>query len=86
MPCDQLANGIIVSSLASIDSVGGSKETAPIFFNWKTSGRDIFRGSSFITFNPINYAKLKNPLEEYLGQYYKPLLQKRFNRRKNAPK
>ncbi|WP_415758095.1 hypothetical protein [Pseudomonas sp. LT1P18] len=86
MPCDQLANGIIVSSLASIDSVGGSKETSPLFFDWKTSGRDIFRGSSFITFNPVRYAALKNQLEEYLGQYYKPLLQKRFSRRRNAPK
>lgn len=86
MPCDQLANGIIVTSLVSIDSVGGSKETAPLFFNWKTSGRDIFRGNSFITFNPTSYAKNKIELEEYLGQYYKPLLQHRFNRRRNAPK
>jgi hypothetical protein len=86
MPCDQLANGIIVTSLVSIDSVGGSNETAPIFFNWRTSGRDIFRGSAFITFNPIRYAALKNELEEYLGQYYKPLLQNRFNRRRNAAK
>jgi len=86
MPCDQLANGIIVTSLTSIDSAGGSKETAPVFFNWKTSGLDIFRGSAFITFNPIRYAELKNELEGYLGQYYKPLLQKRFDRRRNAPK
>jgi len=85
MPCDQLANGIIVTSLASIDCVGISKETTPLFFNWKASDLDIFRGSSFITFNPIRYAGLKNELEEYLGQYYKPLLQKRFNRRRNAP-
>jgi len=85
MPCDQLANGVIVTSLASIDCVGISKETTPLFFNWKTSDLDIFRGSSFITFNPIRYAGLKNELEEYLGQYYKPLLQKRFNRRRNAP-
>ena len=86
MPCDQLANGLIVTSLVSIDSVGGSQETAPLFFNWRTSGHDIFRGSSFITFNPIRYAALKNELEEYLGQFYKPLLQNRFNRRRNAPK
>lgn len=31
MPCDQLTNGIIVTSLASIDSVGGSNETTPSF-------------------------------------------------------
>jgi hypothetical protein len=85
MPCDQLTNGIIVTSLVSIDSVGGSNETTPLFFNWRTSHLDIFRGSSFITFNPIRYAGLKNELEAYLGQYYKPLLQKRFNRRRNAP-
>lgn len=84
MPCDQLANGIILTSLVSIDSVGGSTETAPVFFNWKTSGRDIFRGSSYITFNPLRYAALKDELEEYLGTHFKAALSKRFQRRKNA--
>lgn len=86
MPCDQLANGIIMTSLASIDSTGGNKETTPLFFNWKTSGRDIFRGSSYITFNPLRYAELKDELEEYLGQYYKSALSKRFQRRKKVIK
>lgn len=86
MPCDQLANGIILTSLASIDSVGGSKETGLVFFDWKTSGRDIFRGSSYITFNPLRYAALKDDLEEYLGQHFKAALSKRFQRRKNADK
>ncbi|MFJ7795219.1 hypothetical protein [Pseudomonas sp. NPDC096950] len=82
MPCDELANGIIMTSLASIDSVGGSKETSPVFFNWKTSGRDIFRGSSYITFNPIRYAAVKDDLEGYLGEHFKAALSKRFQRRK----
>ena len=82
MPCDQLANGIIMTSLSSIDSVGGAKETAPVFFNWKTSGRDIFRGSAYITFNPVRYAALKDDLEEYLGEHFKAALSKRFQRRK----
>ncbi|WP_439877172.1 hypothetical protein [Pseudomonas prosekii] len=84
MPCDQLANGIILTSLSSIDSLGGSKETNPLFFNWKTAGRDFFQGSTYITFNPTRYAALKGELEEYLGQYYKAALNKRFQRRRNA--
>lgn len=82
MPCDQLANGIILTSLSSIDSVGGNQETAPVFFNWKTSGRDIFRGNAYITFNPLRYAALKTDLEEYLGEHFKAALSKRFQRRK----
>ncbi|NUU34082.1 hypothetical protein [Pseudomonas sp. C2B4] len=84
MPCDQLANGMILTSLASIDSVGGSSETGVVFFDWKTSGRDIFRGSSYITFNPLRYMALKDELEEYLGKYYKAVLSKRFQRRRIA--
>jgi hypothetical protein len=84
MPCDQLANGIILTSMSSIDSVGGQQETGLVFFDWKTSGRDIFRGSSYITFNPLRYAAVKDDLEEYLGQHYKAVLSKRFQRRKTA--
>ncbi|WP_347903779.1 hypothetical protein [Pseudomonas purpurea] len=86
MPCDQLANGIILTSLVSIDSVDGNRKKAPVFFDWKTSGVDIFRGSSFITFNPLRYAELKGDLEEYLGQHFKAALSNRFQRRKNAVK
>jgi len=84
MPCEQLANGIIVTSLTSIDSVGGSNDGGIIFFDWKTSGREVSQGSSFITFNPLRYAEHKDNLEEYLGQHYKSLLSKRFQRRKSA--
>lgn len=84
MPCDQLANGLIITSLASIDSVTSNKETGVVFFDWKTSGHSIFRGNSYITFNPLRYAALKNELEEYLGQYYSAVLSKRFQRRKGA--
>lgn len=85
MPCDQLANGIILTSLASIDSVGGDNESGLVFFDWKTAGRDIFRGSAYITFNPIRYAAIKADLEEYLGEHFKAALSKRFQRRKNKP-
>ncbi|WP_339523071.1 hypothetical protein [Pseudomonas sp. EL_65y_Pfl2_R96] len=83
MPCDQLANGLIITSLASIDSDGGDKETGVVFFDWKTSSRTIFRGNSYITFNPLRYAAIKEDLEGYLGKYYKAVLSKRFQRRKN---
>jgi hypothetical protein len=84
MPCDQLANGIILTSLTSIDCFDESDKKDPLFFNWKTSSVDIFRGSSYMTFNPLRYAALKNELEGYLGQYYNAALSKRFQRRKNA--
>ncbi|MBS4087216.1 hypothetical protein [Pseudomonas rustica] len=82
MPCDQLKNGIILTSLSSIDSVGGGNETSPLFFNWKTTNRSIFRGSAYITFNPLRYGDLKGDLEEYLGEHFKAALSKRFQRRK----
>lgn len=82
MPCEQLENGIILTSLTSIDSVGGSHETSPLFFNWKTSGRDIFRGSAYITFNPLRYAAIKQGLEGYLGEHFNAALSKRFQRRR----
>lgn len=82
MPCDQLDNGIIMTSLTSIDSIGDNKETAPLFFNWKASNRNTFRGTAYITFNPLRYAALKNDLEEYLGDHFKAALSKRFERRK----
>ncbi|WP_432218453.1 hypothetical protein ACREYJ_03120 [Pseudomonas kribbensis] len=82
LPCDQLANGIILTSLSSIDSSGSESETSPLFFNWKTSGRRIFRGSAYLTFNPLRYSELKADLEEYLGEHFKAALSKRFERRK----
>ncbi|QAY82749.1 hypothetical protein [Pseudomonas arsenicoxydans] len=84
MPCDQLANGIILTSLTSIDCIDDSNKKEPLFFDWKTSNVDIFRGNAYMTFNPLRYAVLKDDLEEYLGQYYKAALSKRFQRRKNA--
>lgn len=82
MPCDQLANGIIMTSLTSIDSLGGSNGSSPLFFNWKTSDRDIFRGSAYITYNPLRYAAFKDLLEEYLGEHFNAAVMKRFQRRK----
>lgn len=82
LPCDQLKNGIILASLSSIDSIGGNNETSPLFFNWKTTNRSIFRGSAYITFNPLRYAALKDSFEEYLGEHFKAALSKRFQRRK----
>lgn len=84
MPCDQMTNGIILTSLTSIDYIDGSNKKEPLFFDWKTSNADIFRGSAYMTFNPIRYAEIKDDLEEYLGQFYKVALSKRFQRRKNA--
>jgi hypothetical protein len=84
MPCDQLANGIILTSLTSIDCIDDSNKKEPLFFDWKASNVDIFRGNAYMTFNPLRYAALKDDLEEYLGQYYKAALSKRFQRRKNA--
>ncbi|WP_256832208.1 hypothetical protein [Pseudomonas sp. Pse1] len=82
MPCDQLENGIIMTSLTSIDSSGGENEKDVAFFDWKTSGRTIFRATAYITFNPLNYAKVKKELEECLGEYYNDNLSKRFQRRR----
>ncbi|AWM90062.1 hypothetical protein DJ564_04160 [Pseudomonas sp. 31-12] len=84
MPCDQLESGIIITSLTSIDCVDQSDKKDPVFFNWETSGVEIFRGSSYMTFNPLRYAAIKKDLEEYLGQHYKAALSKRFQRRKNS--
>lgn len=82
MPCDQMENGYILTSLISIDSRGGNNEKGVAFFDWKTAGRDIFQGSSYITFNPLGYADIKRQLEEYLGEHFKANLSKRFQRRK----
>ncbi|KQN45087.1 hypothetical protein ASE98_08425 [Pseudomonas sp. Leaf48] len=86
MPCDQLTNGIILTSLSSIDVNGGSDEKGVIFFDWKSSGRNIFRGTSYITFNPLRYAAVKKDLEEYLGDHFNAAMSKRIQRRKKAGK
>ena len=82
MPCDQLANGMIITSLSSIDSIGEDDQGAPLFFDWKTSSRSIFRGNAFITFNPLRYQKIKTDIEEILSDYFETALTKRFARRK----
>ncbi|MGE8152398.1 hypothetical protein ACQKP5_14245 [Pseudomonas vancouverensis] len=83
MPCDQLANGIILSSLSSIDSAGSEGGFSPLFFDWKTSGRRIFRGSAYMTFNPLRYSGVKKEIEGYLGEHFMAALSARFDRRKN---
>lgn len=82
MPCEQLANGLILIALAAIDNRGGKNNGGVLFVDWKTSALDIFHGKSFITFNPARYAQIKDDIEEYLGVHRREVLVKRFKRRK----
>ncbi|VVP95455.1 hypothetical protein PS918_03640 [Pseudomonas fluorescens] len=82
IPCEQLANGIILIAVAAIDHRGGSDDGGVLFVDWKTSSLDVFHGKSYITFNPARYAEIKPYIEEYLGKHRKEVLVKRFSRRK----
>ncbi|MGE8068287.1 hypothetical protein [Pseudomonas sp. NPDC089569] len=82
IPCEQLANGIILIAIAAVDHQGGSNDGGLLFVDWKTSSLDVFHGKSFITFNPARYAEIKWDIEEYLGVHRKEILAKRFSRRK----
>ncbi|UZE24422.1 hypothetical protein LOY67_03115 [Pseudomonas sp. B21-056] len=52
--------------------------------NWQSSAREIYRGKSFLTFNPALYEGFRSNIEQYLGEHRREVLQKRFNRRKQA--
>nr|WP_258536511.1 hypothetical protein [Pseudomonas sp. GW456-L13] len=82
IPCEQMANGIILIAIGAVDHQGGGKDGGLLFVDWKTSSLDIFHGKSFITFNPVRYAEIKSDIEEYLGVHRKEVLVKRFSRRK----
>lgn len=82
IPCEQLANGIILIAAVAIDHQDSDKNGGVLFVDWKTSSLDIFHGKSFITFNPARYAEFKSEIEEYLGVHRKESLTKRFSRRK----
>jgi hypothetical protein len=84
IPCEQLANGILIASSASIKQSGSSNNGGVLFVNWQSSAREIFRGKSFVTFNPVRYEEFRQEIEEYLGDHRKEVLRKRFNRRKHA--
>jgi hypothetical protein len=55
-----------------------------LFVNWRASAREIFRGKSFVTFNPARYEDYRQEIEEYLGVHRREVLSKRFSRRKHA--
>ncbi|MCW8276410.1 hypothetical protein IMF27_12600 [Pseudomonas sp. PCH199] len=82
IPCEQMANGIILIAIAAVDHQGESNDGGLLFVDWKTSSLDVFHGKSFITFNPARYAEIKSTVEEYLGPHRKEVLLKRFSRRK----
>ena len=82
IPCEQMANGIVLIAAAAVDHQGGGRDGGVLFVDWKTSSLDIFHGKSFITFNPARYAEIKSEIEEYLGVHRKEVLVKRFSRRK----
>ncbi|KQZ94877.1 MULTISPECIES: hypothetical protein [unclassified Pseudomonas] len=82
IPCEQMANGIILIAVGAVDHQGGGNDGGLLFVDWKTSSLNIFHGKSFITFNPARYAYIKSDIEEYLGIHRKEILAKRFSRRK----
>lgn len=84
IPCEQLANGILIASSASVKQSGSSDNGGVLFVNWQSSAREIFRGKSFVTFNPARYEEFRQDIEEYLGEHRREVLRKRFNRRKQA--
>ncbi|TWC15774.1 MULTISPECIES: hypothetical protein [unclassified Pseudomonas] len=84
IPCEQLANGILIASSASIRQTGTSNNGGVLFVNWQSSAREIFRGKSFVTFNPARYEEFRSDIEEYLGEHRREVLRKRFNRRKQG--
>jgi hypothetical protein len=84
IPCEQLANGILIASAASIKQSGSSNNGGVLFVNWRASAREFFRGKSFVTFNPARYEAFRQQIEEYLGEHRKEVLSKRFSRRKRG--
>ncbi|WP_434560869.1 hypothetical protein [Pseudomonas sp. R1-6] len=84
LPCEQLPNGILIASSSSIKQTGSSSNGGVLFVNWRASARDIFRGKSFVTFNPERYEALRNDIEGYLGKHRREVLSKRFSRRKSS--
>jgi hypothetical protein len=82
IPCEQLENGLLVATSASIKQDGSNDGGGLLFVSWTSSAREIFRGKSFITYNPERYADIKDDIEEYLGEHRKEVLTKRFQRRK----
>jgi hypothetical protein len=84
IPCEQLANGILIASAASIKQSGSSNNGGVLFVNWRASAREFFRGKSFVTFNPARYEAIREQIEEYLGEHRKEVLSKRFSRRKRG--
>ncbi|WP_053155500.1 hypothetical protein [Pseudomonas sp. Pf153] len=84
IPCEQLANGILIASSASIRQTGSSNNGGVLFVNWQSSAREIFRGKSYVTFNPARYEDFRQDIEEYLGEHRREVLKKRFNRRRQA--
>ncbi|MBC3375435.1 hypothetical protein HU762_15900 [Pseudomonas sp. SWRI92] len=84
IPCEQLSNGILIASSSSIRQTGTSSNGGVLFVNWRASAREIFRGKSYVTFNPANYEHFRQLIEEYLGEHRREVLSNRFSRRKRA--
>ncbi|KJH88010.1 hypothetical protein UG46_04130 [Pseudomonas fluorescens] len=84
IPCEQLSNGILIASSSSVKQTGSSSNGGVLFVNWRASAREIFRGKSFVTFNPARYEDYRQEIEEYLGVHRREVLSKRFSRRKHA--
>jgi len=84
IPCEQLSNGVLIASSCSIKQTGTSNNGGVLFVNWRSSAREIFRGKSFVTFNPARYEDFRQEIEEYLGKHRREVLSKRFSRRKRA--
>lgn len=82
LPCEQMANGIILVAMAAVDHQNPKKNGGVLFVTWETSTLDIFHGKAFLTFNPARYAQIKDDIEEYLGIHRAEVLVKRFKRRK----
>jgi hypothetical protein len=82
IPCEQMANGIILIAVASVDHRGGGNDGGVLFVDWRTSTLDIFQGRSFVTFNPAKYAANQSLIEAYVDEHRRELLKKRFSRRK----
>jgi len=82
LPCDQLKNGLIMIMFSSIDSDVDKEDTGLVFLDFKTASREVYRASSFITFNPQRYAQVKDDIEHVLNQQQATQLNKRFKRLK----
>lgn len=82
LPCEQLKNGLVLIMLSSIASDAGQDNGKVIFLDFKTSELNTFRASSFVTFNPLRYAQVKQDIEAVLNLHQNTQLVKRFQRRK----